>query len=107
MIRQSEVKDEEKQLPEDDIDINTSKQIKSVKPVQKPEKPSSSTSHKKWEEYVDWDEDDDNESDKEDEFIPEVTIQEEEELEDLCITLLHFTNTQTNYIQRLHSVRAS
>jgi len=100
-IRQSEVKDGGKQLPEDDIDVNTSKQIESVEPVQEPEKPSSSTSHKKWEGYVDWDED---ESDESDEFISEVTVQEEEELEDLCVTLLHFANTQTNYIQRLHSI---
>jgi len=59
-----------------------SHQTESVEPVLQPENPSSSIS---CHEDADWDENDseDDGSDEEEEFVPEVTVQEEEELEDL------------------------
>ena len=57
-----------------------SHQIESVEPVPQPENPSSSISRQ---EYADWDEKDLEDDGSDEEFVPEVTVQEEEELEDL------------------------
>jgi len=59
-----------------------SHQIESVEPVPQPENPSCSITRQ---EYAEWDgkDSEDDGSDEEEEFIPEVTVQEEEELEDL------------------------